>query len=78
MTAADGRARRAADYLNSRLAAATQFSWDVAGVVLVIANRFVLHARGDATAEPDRRLVRVGLRVSDSQEVQTSVPLRQA
>jgi hypothetical protein len=66
MTPSDARARRAAEYFDSRLAHAAQFAWDEPGLVLVIANRFVLHARGDATAELDRKLVRIALRVDDN------------
>jgi hypothetical protein len=69
MTPSDARARRAAEYFDSRLAHATQFAWDEPGLVLVIANSFVLHARGDASAELERKLVRIALRVDDNSTV---------
>jgi alpha-ketoglutarate-dependent taurine dioxygenase len=58
---------RAAEYLDGRMAEAQVFSWDMPGLVLAIANRQVLHARGDASEEHNRRLERVALRVTSRQ-----------
>lgn len=67
MRPADRRAMRAAEYLDGRMAEAQVFSWDMPGLVLAIANRQVLHARGDASEEHNRRLERVALRVTSRQ-----------
>lgn len=61
MTPADPRAVRTAEYLDAQIANATEFSWSTDNLVLVIANRYVLHARGDATNESDRALRRLSL-----------------
>lgn len=65
MTPADDRAVRVAAFFDSQLTdgAATAFHWDKPGVVLAVDNRDVLHARADASAEPDRALERMAIRV---------------
>lgn len=64
MSPADGRARRALTFIEAASTMATRLEWDTPNTVLAISNRQVLHARGDATGEPDRRIERVALRVS--------------
>lgn len=64
MSPADGRARRAATFMEAESTNATRLEWDKPHTVLAINNRQVLHARGDATGEPDRRIERAALRVS--------------
>lgn len=58
MTACDQRAREAVKFLTS-LEATTEHTWDEANQILLIDNRRVLHARGDATDDPLRRLTRM-------------------
>lgn len=59
MTACDQRAREAVAFLSSLEARTAQHTWDEANQVLLIDNRSVLHARGDASDDPDRRLTRL-------------------
>lgn len=65
MTPVDDRAVRVAGYFDSTPTAdsATAFHWNKPGVVLAVDNRNVLHARADASAEPDRALERMSIRV---------------
>lgn len=63
MTPADTRATRAAEHFAAAQASATPFHWDETGKVLAIDNRRVLHARADATADPERVLERLAFRV---------------
>ncbi len=63
MQPSDGRSRRAADYLNSKLAESVAFEWDRAGLILLIANGTALHGRDDASTDPGRMLKRIALRV---------------
>lgn len=64
MSPADGRARRVAAFIGESEKDATPVGWDSPGIVLAINNRKVLHARGDATDEPEREIERVALRVT--------------
>lgn len=64
MTPADGRARRAARFFDACATDAVTFAWDRPEIVLAIDNRRVLHARADASAEPDRHMERLALRLS--------------
>lgn len=64
MEPADARARRVAAFIQTATSDATHFTWDAPQTVLAISNRHVLHARGDASQEPDRRMERAALRVS--------------
>jgi alpha-ketoglutarate-dependent taurine dioxygenase len=59
MRAADGRAIRAAEFLTSRRASAHEHTWETANSFLLVDNHKVLHARGDASAEPQRVLRRI-------------------
>lgn len=63
MSPADSRARRVVDYFDGALASATRFEWTEVDQVLVIDNRTVLHARGDARADPERELLRLMFRI---------------
>jgi hypothetical protein len=64
MAPADARAQRAASFFDSKLEGAVPFLWETPGLVLAIANRYVLHARADASSETERQLQRVALRVT--------------
>jgi hypothetical protein len=59
MTACDQRAREAVEFLDGLEAKTEQHTWDSQNQVLLIDNRSVLHARGDASDDPDRRLTRL-------------------
>lgn len=58
MVAADPRSRRVASAVQE-LEVEHEHYWDSSGATLVIHNWTVLHARGDATGEPDRKLHRL-------------------
>jgi len=64
MSPADGRASRVKAFIEAALEEAIRFDWTTPTTVLAINNRLVLHARGDASGEPDRRIERVALRLS--------------
>ena len=64
MSPADGRATRAAAFIEAASKDATRFEWDLPNTVLAISIQQVLHARGAASTEPNRRIERVALRVS--------------
>lgn len=64
MSPADGRARRVAAFIGESEEDAALFEWNAPGTVLAINNRKVLHARGDATDEPERQVERLALRVT--------------
>lgn len=66
MSPADGRASRVKAFIDAALNDAIRFDWTTPSTVLAINNRQVLHARGDATGEPDRRIERVTLRLSET------------
>jgi hypothetical protein len=59
MTACDQRAREAVEFLSALESKTEQHAWDEVNQVLLIDNRSVLHARGDASDDPDRRLTRL-------------------
>ncbi|WP_075863429.1 TauD/TfdA family dioxygenase [Gordonia sp. CNJ-863] len=65
MEPADGRAQRVAQFFSTRLERATAHTWDTPGQVLAIDNRRVLHARGDATNEPNRAIERLALLMNE-------------
>lgn len=59
MQPGDQRAREAAQFLASLEDQCEQHDWTESNQVLVIDNRQMLHARADATADPDRVLARL-------------------
>lgn len=59
MTACGQRARQAVEFLSSLEVRTEQRTWDEANQLLLIDNRSVLHARGDASNDPHRRLTRL-------------------
>lgn len=63
MTPADPRAARAAALLQDAIKAATAFNWNEPGRVLAINNHLFLHARDDASTEPDRAIKRLVIRI---------------
>ncbi|GAA3528012.1 hypothetical protein AFL01nite_02800 [Aeromicrobium flavum] len=67
MTPADTLARRAAAQFDQALTSATPFEWSEPNQVLVLDNRRVLHARGDATSHPERELKRMAFHCKPDQ-----------
>lgn len=61
MTPTDAEAREAATQFNVMSHSAEKHDWSQRGEVLVIANRYVLHARAAATDADSRRVHRVAL-----------------
>jgi hypothetical protein len=59
MQPCDQRSRQAADFLASLDQELEEHEWTEPNQVLVIDNRQVLHARADATADPQRVLTRL-------------------
>jgi len=64
MTPADPRSMRTAALIESLAETATPFHWNEPGRVLVINNRRFLHARHDASDEPQRSIKRMALRIN--------------
>ncbi len=62
MTACDQRARKAAEFLSDLEDQSHAHAWNEPNQALLIDNRNSLHARGDATDDPDRRLTRLTYR----------------
>jgi hypothetical protein len=65
MTPADSRAARTAALLEDVTKAATAFDWTEPGRVLAIHNHRLLHARDDASREPDRVIKRLAIRINE-------------
>ncbi len=63
MTASDSRARRVVTHFAECANSATVHQWDAPDGVLIIDNRQVLHARADATADVNRTVQRMMLRL---------------
>lgn len=59
MRPSDGRAVMAANFLATRRHAALEHMWEGPNDFLLLDNHRTLHARGDASAEPDRLLYRI-------------------
>lgn len=64
MSPADGRARRVMEFLEAAVTLAIPFPWDTPNTVLALNNRRMLHAREDASGEPERLIERAALRVT--------------
>ncbi|WP_123915570.1 TauD/TfdA family dioxygenase [Georgenia muralis] len=63
MRPSDSRAMTAAEFLSTRKSTALEHMWDEPNTFMLLDNHRVLHARGDASAEPDRLLYRIGFDV---------------
>ncbi|MFC6152342.1 hypothetical protein [Nocardioides yefusunii] len=63
MTPGDPRACRAMAAVKECLPEVHEFEWNEPGLVLALDNRRYLHARADASNEPERTLERLALRV---------------
>lgn len=63
MTPGDARARQAVQYFTKAAESAVEHRWTDPETILVIDNRIAMHARADATGEPDREIQRVAFRV---------------
>lgn len=63
MTAADERARRVRAFFADARESAVEHGWDTPDLVLVINNRAVVHARDDASTEPDRTIHRLAVTI---------------
>ncbi|UGY93916.1 TauD/TfdA family dioxygenase [Streptomyces gobiensis] len=59
MLPADARARKAAQFFETVMSDATDHHWSEPGLVLLIDNRRVLHARASADHEPQREIQRL-------------------
>lgn len=59
MRPSDARAIIAAEFLSTRKGTARAHMWEGPDSFLLIDNHRTLHARGDASAEPDRLLYRI-------------------
>lgn len=59
MRPSDARAIIAAEFLSTRKSTALEHMWDGANTFLLLDNHRTLHARGDASAEPDRLMYRI-------------------
>lgn len=59
MRPSDGRAMIAAEFLTTRRATALKHAWTNPNTFLLVDNHRVLHARADATSEPNRLLHRI-------------------
>ncbi len=68
MTPCDQRAREAAESLTTLNDAAHHYEWEQPDQVLLLDNRYVLHARSDAGEDPQRNLTRLSYSPTSSHE----------
>ena len=67
MVPCDARARQAVRYFDEAIKSAVEHSWSQSGKILVIDNRYVLHARASAIEEPEREIRRVSFYLKQAQ-----------
>jgi hypothetical protein len=64
MSPCDARARQTVQFFEDAATSAAQHNWTQSGQILLIDNRYSLHARASAVDEPEREIERISFHLN--------------